>query len=141
MSENRKVYSNREIQIIWQASKCMHSGNCIRALPGVFNPRTRPWISIENADTPHLVEAVGKCPSGALSYTKVTETGETTGAGSNPARISVSVDGPLLVKGEFEYKDAEGNTEMKKNAAFCRCGASSNKPFCDGSHRKTGFKG
>ncbi|HEV2053605.1 MAG TPA: CDGSH iron-sulfur domain-containing protein [Methylomirabilota bacterium] len=53
-------------------------------------------------------------------------------------------DGPLMVKGDgIEVQDAQGNPfAVKGDAAYlCRCGASANKPLCDGGHEKIGFKG
>lgn len=51
-------------------------------------------------------------------------------------------NGPLLVYGNIVVKDKEGNqTQKNKVTAFCRCGASSNKPYCDGTHTKIGFEG
>jgi CDGSH-type Zn-finger protein len=48
--------------------------------------------------------------------------------------------GPYMVSGSFELKDAEGNSiRVEGDAYLCRCGASANKPFCDGAHRKAGF--
>jgi CDGSH-type Zn-finger protein len=56
--------------------------------------------------------------------------------------VEVSANGPLLVYGNITVKDSEGNaTHKNKVTAFCRCGASSNKPYCDGTHRKIDFKG
>ncbi len=51
-------------------------------------------------------------------------------------------NGPYLVNGEIEIKDAEGNIiPCKKDAnALCRCGGSAGKPFCDGAHVKANFK-
>ncbi|GGE24216.1 hypothetical protein GCM10011571_27950 [Marinithermofilum abyssi] len=50
-------------------------------------------------------------------------------------KITVRDKGPLLVKGDVEMVDAEGNRfETKKQFALCRCGLSQNKPFCDGAH-------
>lgn len=57
--------------------------------------------------------------------------------------IQVFDHGPLLVKGEIVIKDADGNTwatEGKDAVALCRCGASANKPFCDGGHKSCGFE-
>jgi CDGSH-type Zn-finger protein len=55
---------------------------------------------------------------------------------SDKAKIQVLDNGPLVVKGEIELVDAEGNTfSTKKQVSLCRCGFSHNKPFCDGSHR------
>jgi len=58
------------------------------------------------------------------------------------AVIQPQKNGPYMVSGEFELKDAEGKTiKLKdKSCALCRCGQSQNKPFCDGSHVKAGFK-
>ena len=60
----------------------------------------------------------------------------------SPAKICVRNDGPLRVEGEFELVDAEGQPYGlggRANIALCRCGHSSNKPFCDGSHKVCGF--
>lgn len=55
--------------------------------------------------------------------------------------ITIGENGPLKVSGEFEVKDADGNTVATKSTAYlCRCGASVNKPFCDGTHSKIGFQ-
>ncbi|WP_026571718.1 MULTISPECIES: CDGSH iron-sulfur domain-containing protein [Sediminibacillus] len=55
--------------------------------------------------------------------------------------IQVRDNGSILVKGEVELLDAEGNVyETKPAFSLCRCGASSNKPFCDGTHKKIGFE-
>ncbi len=68
MSEIKKEYTNGEITIVWQPHRCTHSGVCVRMLPGVYNPREKPWIKIDNATTEELKAQVSKCPSGALSY-------------------------------------------------------------------------
>lgn len=56
--------------------------------------------------------------------------------------ITVTDNGPLSVKGPFKLVDAAGNpydTGTRKRVALCRCGASSTKPFCDGTHSRVGF--
>jgi 3-phenylpropionate/trans-cinnamate dioxygenase ferredoxin subunit len=55
--------------------------------------------------------------------------------------IKVRDNGPYLVEGEFTMTDAQGNPIDVKKAALCRCGGSTMKPFCDGTHSKIGFKG
>ena len=59
------------------------------------------------------------------------------------AEINVAKNGPLLVKGGVTLKDSDGNeiTLEKDVYALCRCGSSSNKPFCDGAHKSCGFTG
>lgn len=59
----------------------------------------------------------------------------------NKTILQVRDDGSILVKGDVELLDAEGNPyETKPKFSLCRCGASSNKPFCDGSHKAIGFE-
>ncbi len=55
--------------------------------------------------------------------------------------IDIIKNGPLIVNGTVELKDAEGNAyPAKQRMALCRCGASTTKPFCDGTHSKIGFQ-
>ncbi len=65
-----KEYTNGDITVVWQSGKCIHSGNCVRNLSKVFQPKEQPWIKLENASKDEIVQAVGKCPSGALSIKK-----------------------------------------------------------------------
>lgn len=141
-----KEYSNGEVTIVWQNELCIHSKICWKnagGLPEVFNPAERPWIKPEAATTEKIIAQVNKCPSGALSYylnAQATELKSETVAFENI--IEVTANGPLLVYGNVTIKDKEGN-ESKKNkvTALCRCGASANKPYCDGAHTKIGFEG
>ena len=66
-----KRYSNGEITVIWQPSLCVHSTICFRGLPRVFDPRRRPWVALEGTDTETTVRQVEACPSGALSYERM----------------------------------------------------------------------
>lgn len=68
MKDVIKHYTNGEVTIVWKNFLCLHSANCVRGLPKVFNSRENPWIKPENASTDKLIEQVKKCPSGALSY-------------------------------------------------------------------------
>ena len=61
-------YSNGEVTVIWKPALCIHSGICAKGLPGVFDPRRKPWIDVQQADTNAIIEQVKKCPSGALSF-------------------------------------------------------------------------
>ena len=63
-----KEYTNGEVTIVWQNELCIHSGNCVRGLPAVFNTKASPWINAEGATTEEIINQVKKCPSGALSY-------------------------------------------------------------------------
>ncbi len=59
------------------------------------------------------------------------------------AKITPLNNGPLRIEGEFSICDPEGKEfglAERKVISLCRCGASQNKPFCDGSHRTAGFQ-
>lgn len=56
-------------------------------------------------------------------------------------KITIRDNGPYIVQGEFELVDAAGNPVPAKKTALCRCGGSTMKPFCDGTHSKIGFQG
>jgi len=64
----KKEYTNGEVTIVWQNELCVHSGNCVRGLPLVFNTHVHPWINAEGATTEEIINQVKKCPSGALTY-------------------------------------------------------------------------
>lgn len=60
---------------------------------------------------------------------------------SEKPQLNFQENGPIGLTGEIEIVDATGKVLMTQGkTAFCRCGASSNKPFCDGTHTKIGFK-
>ncbi|MFL5753616.1 MAG: (4Fe-4S)-binding protein [Bacteroidia bacterium] len=142
MSEEIKKYSNGEITIVWQPANCIHSKLCWKNLRGVFDPVKRPWINANGAATEKIIEQVNKCPSGALSYYRNNDELKEEQTIAAESIIEVSPGGPLLVYGNIAIKDANGN-KIRKNkvTAFCRCGASANKPYCDGSHVNNGFIG
>lgn len=139
-----KKYTNGEVTVVWKPQVCIHSTICWKAatgLPEVFNPSKRPWIELEATDTERIVEQVKKCPSGALSYYYNNETKEKVEV-TTQTEVEVTPNGPLLVYGNITIRDAAGNeTKRHKVTAFCRCGHSQNKPYCDGSHVRQGFNG
>jgi CDGSH-type Zn-finger protein len=55
--------------------------------------------------------------------------------------IKIRDNGPLVVEGDFALVDANGNEVPILKKALCRCGGSTTKPFCDGTHSKIGFQG
>jgi uncharacterized Fe-S cluster protein YjdI len=67
-NNTKKEYSNGEVTVVWEAVKCIHSGNCVRNNPEVFQPKNKPWIKIEASSTEKIIDTVNKCPSGALTF-------------------------------------------------------------------------
>ncbi len=136
----KKEYSNGEVTVVWQPKVCIHSGICFRGLPRVFQPQIRPWIKIGGATTEAIVNQVKACPSGALSFYMNDEGDKTSEL--LETKVEVLKNGPLLVYGTLKVTHKDGTEEIKnKTTAFCRCGASKNKPFCDGTHVKQNFVG
>jgi uncharacterized Fe-S cluster protein YjdI len=130
-----KEYSGKEITVSWDPSKCIHARECVKGLPQVFDREKTPWINIKGAGEEEIMKVIDRCPSGALSYKKSTD------SPSDPfAQIKITKNGPLLVEGNCILMDSEG--QEKKHCgpfALCRCGGSKNKPFCDGTHGKIDF--
>ncbi len=135
-----KKYTNGEVTVVWQPDKCIHSTLCFTGLPKVFNPRERPWITPEGGTTQQIIDQVKRCPSGALSYFMNDE--ENKEEAHLESVIEVLSNGPLLIYGTLKLKDKNGEQTLEnKTTALCRCGQSSNKPFCDGTHAKVNFQG
>lgn len=142
MKDITKKYTNGEVTIVWKPDLCMHSAVCFKGLGEVFDPQKRPWITPEGSTTERIVAQVKKCPSGALSYYMNSDAPNNEVKVEAETIIEPTPNGPLMVYGNVIIKDSKGILTKKSNAtAFCRCGASQNKPFCDGSHRKIGFQG
>jgi uncharacterized Fe-S cluster protein YjdI len=139
VSDISKTYSTNEITVRWQPKLCIHSKKCWQGLPNVFKPREQPWITLEGTETAEIIKQVDQCPSGALSYTLKNKIVDSN---VSQNKIEITSNGPILVHGKIELTHSDGRRESKeKVTALCRCGASANKPFCDGSHHKIGFKG
>ncbi|MFQ6103044.1 MAG: CDGSH iron-sulfur domain-containing protein [Candidatus Glassbacteria bacterium] len=133
-----KEYTGKDITIIDNRGVCSHSEECIKNLGSVFRKDRRPWIEPDAATVKDIVGTIEKCPSGALSY-KIGEK-HYKDLDREPA-ILVSKNGPLEVVGGIELKDDMGSKpESREHYTLCRCGASKNKPFCDGAHHEIGFR-
>lgn len=136
-SEVVKRYTRDGITIVWRPAQCIHSTLCFRGLPGVFDPGRRPWVDLSAASIEAIVQQVATCPSGALSVERVAPAEE-------EARLQAELvrNGPLLLRGRLTLRGWDGSrSELEGVTAFCRCGASGRKPFCDGLHHTCGFEG
>ena len=135
-----KKYSKDDLTVIWKPKQCIHSKKCWKGLLQVFNPQNRPWINMDGASTERIKKQVDACPSGALSYEIQAET--VVIQDSANTKVEALLNGPLMVHGTLEVTNANGSVETRKRStAFCRCGASENKPYCDGQHNTINFKG
>lgn len=142
--ENRivKEYTKGELQIVWEPKKCIHAAICVETLPRVYQPKEKLWINPESASIEELKNQIDQCPSGALSYYMKNEKQPINTKQMEKLKAIVKPNGPVIIQGEFTITHADGRVEeIEKMAAICRCGASKNKPFCDGAHAKVEFKG
>jgi CDGSH-type Zn-finger protein/ferredoxin len=137
---NRRVaYRAEGVTIYDDRSVCSHSGRCTNGLPSVFRMRQKPWIEPTGAPAEEIAAAVRKCPSGALAYSlgSFPEPVEE----ERPAAIRMIRDGPYAVVGAPMLTFSDGTVcESRARYTLCRCGGSKNKPFCDGTHSRIGFK-
>ena len=123
---------------MWEPRLCIHVRNCVHRLPQVFVPEARPWVVVDAADADAVAAVIESCPTGALHYRRLDGGREE----QQPAETTVEPrpNGPLFVRGAVRIVDPDGHLIREDTrVALCRCGASENKPFCDGSHLRIGF--
>ena len=136
--DKAKAYKGKSITIHDNRRICAHVGECLRRLPAVFDKKRRPWIDADGAETEQIIDAIKNCPSGALSYTI---DGVYTPNMSDEVIIKLARNGPIEVIGPVAL-DASLSPPPPNKSCFtlCRCGASENKPYCDGSHLQLRFR-
>ena len=131
------TYAGKKITIRDNRSICAHAGYCTDGLPSVFRHGEDPFIDPDGAVAAKIIDIINQCPSGALSY--IIEDDTVTRL-IDDASIFVSPNGPYVVKGKailLETVGGKGGSET--TCTLCRCGASKNKPYCDGSHWSADF--
>jgi uncharacterized Fe-S cluster protein YjdI/CDGSH-type Zn-finger protein len=135
----KREYRNDEIVVTWEPAYCIHAADCLNGLPEVFDAMRRPWIELDHASADEIAEVVMACPTGALHFRRRDGAPQETA----PAETTVQLrpNGPMFVRGKLRIEDTSGHLIREDTrVALCRCGASENKPFCDGSHRLVGFR-
>ena len=139
-----REYSNGEITIVWKPAKCIHVKYCWYELLDVFNPNKRPWVDPYGATTERIIQQIERCPSEALTYfynEKKDQTAEKSKINCAEVEVEMLLNGPLIVTGNIAIKEKDGKIEHRcGKTAFCRCGATKNPPYCDGSHSEINFK-
>lgn len=132
-----QTYSTDPITVTFDPNRCIHAAECIRTAPLVFDSRRLRWIQPELGDPALIATAVHRCPTGALSYSLPDGDPEVADAGE----IRPAHNGPLFVRGTTRVETEDGRLIAEGyRIALCRCGATRNAPFCDGSHREAGFR-
>jgi len=125
----------RDLTLIYEGKKCIHSRFCVTWGPKVFLANVKgPWINPDAMSTEALTEIAHVCVSGAIRYKR--KDGQPDEQAPPVNLISVREGGPYAIRADIRLDGAPaGNFRY----TLCRCGASKNKPFCDGSHHDVQF--
>lgn len=134
--ERMKGYPGEGIELRDDRPLCVHAGFCGTRL-------TNAWKMTRKAEDTQvrsqIMAMAERCPSGALSY--ALEPGGEAIEPDLPKQVALLPDGPLWVTGGVPVTRADGKPlETRNRMTLCRCGASKNKPFCDGEHAEVGFE-
>ncbi len=134
-AERSTAYPGTGVTVHDDRSICQHAAFC-------GNRVTNVWKMTHDSDDPvvraQMMAMIEHCPSGALTYRVDGE--DADGEPDLAPAVNVVADGPLWVTGSAVVQRSDGGTaEPRPRVTLCRCGASGNKPFCDGTHAKVGF--
>lgn len=141
IKDKRRDYLGKKIIIHDNRKICSHAAECVKNLPSVFSVGSRPWINSDGSNLNDIIDTIRKCPSGALSYSIDGVEYRDPEQQRNPT-ITVLKNGPYHLTGGVELIGENiqfGEGASMEHYTLCRCGASENKPFCDGEHGKINF--
>ena len=124
----------RAMTLIYEGHRCIHARFCVTGAPRVFLANVKgPWIHPDAIDGERLVAIAQECPSGAIRYQRKDGRPDESAPPVNLAAIREN--GPYAFRAALVLDGAAAGFR----ATLCRCGASKNKPFCDGSHHAIEF--
>jgi CDGSH-type Zn-finger protein/uncharacterized Fe-S cluster protein YjdI len=123
-----------DVTIMFEAKRCIHSRFCVLWQPMVYKANTQgDWID-PSADSAEAIVAVAhNCPSGAIRYER--HDGRPNEKPPVVNLVNIRENGPLALRADILID----GRPLGYRATLCRCGASKNKPFCDGSHNAIAF--
>jgi CDGSH-type Zn-finger protein/uncharacterized Fe-S cluster protein YjdI len=129
-----EIVPGQDIEIQYQGPRCIHARFCVTGAPTVFLANVQgPWIHPDTMPVERLVDIAHACPSGAIQYRRLDGK-----ADERPPPVNLTTvreAGPLAIRAELWL----GGKPAGYRATLCRCGASAQKPFCDGSHKVVEF--
>jgi CDGSH-type Zn-finger protein/uncharacterized Fe-S cluster protein YjdI len=122
------------LTLLYDGKKCIHARFCVTGAPSVFLANVNgPWIHPNAMPVESVVEVAHACPSGAIRYRRKDGKPDETAPPVN--LLTIREAGPYAIRAELQLAGQAG----AYRATLCRCGASKNKPYCDGSHHGVGF--
>jgi CDGSH-type Zn-finger protein/uncharacterized Fe-S cluster protein YjdI len=134
VADGVEIVQGEKLELRFNGKLCIHARLCVTQAPAVFLADVKgPWLYPDAMDVEELAAISRACPSGAIQYTRKDGGAEDHAPPVN--LISVRESGPYAVRAELLLDGKNIGTR----ATLCRCGASKNKPYCDGSHGPAGF--
>jgi CDGSH-type Zn-finger protein/uncharacterized Fe-S cluster protein YjdI len=134
LADGVEIVEGETVTIHYRGKLCIHSRYCVTGAPKVFLANVEgPWIHPDDMDAEELMAVARECPSGAIQYRRNDGGREEQPPPVNLIRTLEA--GPYTFRGDLRI-DGE---PIGYRATLCRCGASKNKPYCDGSHHEIGF--
>ena len=126
--------AGEKLELIYEGKRCIHSRFCVTLAPQVFLANVQgPWIHPDAMPVERLVDIAHACPSGAIRYRR--RDGDADEAAPAVNLASVREAGPYAFRAQLTINGEPAGYRV----TLCRCGASKNKPYCDGSHHEVGF--
>jgi CDGSH-type Zn-finger protein/uncharacterized Fe-S cluster protein YjdI len=123
------------LTLLYEGKRCIHARHCVLGTPTVFKANVvGPWIDPDTETAEQVVITAHMCPSGAIRYRRKDGGENETAPPVN--LIQIRENGPLGLRADMKIDGVAAGFR----ATLCRCGASQNKPFCDGSHNAIEFK-
>jgi CDGSH-type Zn-finger protein/uncharacterized Fe-S cluster protein YjdI len=126
----------RDVVLHFDTQRCIHARRCVLGEPAVFLANAPgEWLFPDQATPERIAIVAAQCPSGAISYERLDGGPNEAAPAVNVARVQEN--GPLALHAELRIEGHDGAVGFR--ATLCRCGASANKPFCDGAHNAAHF--
>lgn len=134
MQDGIEQVEGEKLTLRFEAKRCIHARFCVTGAPKVFLANVQgPWLYPDAMEVERLVDIAHACPSGAIQYRRRDGRADESAPPVNLAATREA--GPYAFRGDLRL----GGQSAGFRATLCRCGASKNKPFCDGSHHDVGF--
>lgn len=129
-----ETVEGEKLTLLYEAKRCIHARFCVTGAPKVFLANVEgPWIHPDAMPVERLVDIAHACPSGAIQYRR--KDGQPDEEAPPVNLLGVREAGPYALRGALRLR----GEPLGMRLTLCRCGASKNKPFCDGSHHDAGF--
>lgn len=129
-----EVARGRQVSVIFEGRRCIHSRHCVLDAPSVFKANTPgEWIYPDSVPVETVLGVAHNCPSGAIRYERHDGGAPEDAPPVNQLRIREN--GPYAVHAALTLAGRDDGYR----ATLCRCGQSNNKPWCDGTHATAGF--